>query len=53
MDYMPDTLYKILRFYYKKNYAFPNALGKIYTYQMLRALAYMHNKGICHRDIKP
>ncbi len=53
MDYMPDTLYKILRFYYKKNFAFPNALGKIYSYQMLRALAYIHNLSICHRDIKP
>ena len=53
MDYIPDTLYKILRFYYKKNYDFPNALGKIYSYQMLRSLAYIHNLNICHRDIKP
>lgn len=53
MDFMPDTLYKILRFYYKKNYEFPNALGKIYSYQMFRALAYIHNMSICHRDIKP
>lgn len=53
MDYIPDTLYKILRFYYKKGYPFPNALGKIYTYQMLRSLAYIHNLNICHRDIKP
>jgi len=53
MDYIPDTLYKILRFYFKKNYDFPNALGKIYSYQMFRALAYIHNLSICHRDIKP
>ena len=53
MDYIPDTLYKILRFYFKKNYPFPNALGKIYSYQMFRALSYIHNLGICHRDIKP
>lgn len=53
MDYIPDTLYKILRFYVKKNISFPNALGKIYSYQMFRALAYIHNLGICHRDIKP
>lgn len=53
MDYIPDTLYKILRFYVKKNIPFPNALGKIYSYQMFRALAYIHNLGICHRDIKP
>lgn len=53
MDYIPDTLYKILRFYVKKNIAFPNALAKIYSYQMFRALSYIHNLGICHRDIKP
>lgn len=53
MDYIPDTLYKILRFYVKKSISFPNALGKIYSYQMFRSLAYIHNLGICHRDIKP
>lgn len=53
MDFIPDTLYKILRFYFKKSYDFPNALGKIYSYQMFRALAYIHNMSICHRDIKP
>lgn len=53
MDFIPDTLYKILKFYAKKNFAFPVALGKFYSYQMFRALAYIHNLSICHRDIKP
>ena len=53
MDYIPETLYKILRFYFKKGIDFPNPLCKIYTYQMLRALSYIHNLNICHRDIKP
>lgn len=26
---------------------------KLYTYQILRSLAYIHSVGICHRDIKP
>lgn len=53
MDYIPDTLYKILRYYYKIRYQFPNMLAKIYSYQMFRSLAYIHNLQICHRDIKP
>jgi glycogen synthase kinase 3 beta len=28
-------------------------LVKLYSYQLLRALAYLENLGICHRDIKP
>ena len=26
---------------------------KLYMYQLLRSLAYIHSVGICHRDIKP
>ena len=26
---------------------------KLYMYQLLRSLAYIHSIGICHRDIKP
>lgn len=53
MDYIPETLYKILKFYAKKSFPFPNTLGKIYAYQMFRALNYIHALSICHRDIKP
>ncbi len=26
---------------------------KIIAYQMVRAVHYLHSKGICHRDLKP
>ena len=31
----------------------PLLLIKLYMYQLLRSLAYIHSIGICHRDIKP
>jgi serine/threonine protein kinase len=53
MDFIPETLYRVLRYYVKMKMPFPDALGKIYAYQMFRSLAYIHAIGITHRDIKP
>ena len=53
MDYVPETLSKVIRFYRKSKQLYPNQLIKIHAYQMFRALAYMQGIGVCHRDIKP
>jgi len=55
MDYIPDTLSKVVRYYKKAKQAFPNVLLKVYSYQMFRALGYMEGNGfefeIRHGDL--
>jgi serine/threonine protein kinase len=53
MDFIPETIYRVLKQYLKSKQAFPLILVKLYSYQLLRSLAYIHGLGICNRDIKP
>lgn len=53
MDYVSDSLSKVIRSYYKQKITMPLILVKLYAYQMIRSLEYIHSLGICHRDIKP
>lgn len=53
MDFMPETLYKELKSFSKVRQQMPTLLIKLYSYQLIRSLAYIHALGICHRDLKP
>ena len=52
MDYVPETVFRILKHYNKMKEPVPMILVKLYAYQAFRALAYIHALGITHRDIK-
>ncbi|KAK4683957.1 hypothetical protein P7C73_g6251, partial [Tremellales sp. Uapishka_1] len=53
MEFVPETVYKASRHYTKLKQPMPMLQVKLYMYQLLRSLAYIHSVGICHRDIKP
>ncbi|NP_001312816.1 shaggy-related protein kinase epsilon-like [Nicotiana tabacum] len=54
LEYVSETVYRVSRHYSRVNHHMPIIYVQLYTYQLCRALNYMHNvTGVCHRDIKP
>lgn len=52
-EFVPETVYRASRHYVKLKQQMPTLQIKLYMYQLMRSLAYIHSVGICHRDIKP
>ncbi|KAK2958985.1 putative Glycogen synthase kinase-3 beta [Blattamonas nauphoetae] len=53
MENIPHTLYNLNKHYISQRREMPTAWIKIYSYQLIRSLLYIHGFGITHRDIKP
>eukprot|EP01105_Mastigella_eilhardi_P025920 TRINITY_DN722_c2_g1_i3.p1 TRINITY_DN722_c2_g1~~TRINITY_DN722_c2_g1_i3.p1 ORF type:complete len:506 (-),score=129.71 TRINITY_DN722_c2_g1_i3:1738-3255(-) len=53
LEFVPVTMHKFARDYARRRQQMPLALVKLFTYQLARALGYLHTFSVCHRDIKP
>ncbi|KAL2892283.1 Shaggy-related protein kinase theta [Bienertia sinuspersici] len=54
LEYVPETIYRVLKHHNRMNQHMPMIYVQLYTYQICRSLNYIHNViGVCHRDIKP
>ncbi|GLT33437.1 hypothetical protein SLA2020_080300 [Shorea laevis] len=54
LEYVPQTVHRVIKHYNKLNQRMPLIYVKLHTYQIFRSLSYIHHCiGVCHRDIKP
>lgn len=53
MEFVPETIYRVIKHYNRMKQPVPILLVKLYAYQLMRSLAYIHAVGVCHRDLKP
>ena len=53
MECLPSNLQSEIKYYRQLKYTIPYPHMKAYTFQLARAMLYLHGFGISHRDIKP
>lgn len=53
MEFVPKTLRDEFNFYGESGDAIPHSLIQLYSFQLIRAVNYLHIHAIAHRDIKP
>ena len=50
LEYVPETVYSIVKMFNRAKSPVPIPAIKMYMYQLARALAHIHGLGICHRS---
>lgn len=51
LEFVPETLHSVAKFYQRRREVFPIVLVRTYMYQLSRALAHIHGMDICHRFV--
>jgi serine/threonine protein kinase len=53
MDFYPTSLYGLLREHRKNRSLLDSKVRKILAFQLFKALYYLEQNNVCHRDLKP
>lgn len=53
LEFLSDTLHRVIKHYNQQHKTMEHYYVKLYMYQLMRGLAFIHGRGIVHCDIKP